>query len=146
MKMSLQTMEYLLANKHILGLSITLESILGDKGIQFLGAPGTVGILNRVGTGPTLAIDPMQDWSEDLGGRKELQLYMWTKMQQYSNLPGNIKLIVTDEIGMVSTQGIENKSLIRFRDPRLCEASFVRQIHFCRNRSCVKTRSLRIQF
>lgn len=40
-----------LANGHILGVNIAPESILVNKAVQFLGAPGSVGIWSRAGTG-----------------------------------------------------------------------------------------------
>lgn len=67
MQMSLHRLRNIVNKWHILRVNFSApEPIFGDKFVHFLGTPRTVGIWRRFGTGPTLTINPMQDWRENL--------------------------------------------------------------------------------
>ena len=53
---------------------------------------------------------------------------------------------MTHEIRVISSQGVKNKCLVRFRNVSICEAFLVRQVHFCRDSTCVQAGRLRVAF
>lgn len=47
---------------------------------------------------------------------------------------------------MVALQCVQDQALVRFRDLRICEPPFVGQVHLRRDRACVKTGRLGVEF
>lgn len=60
-------------------------------------------------------------------------------------LPGNVKLIVTNEVGVVALERVKDERLVSLGDVHVRESPLVRQVHLGGDRTCVKTRQLRVQ-
>lgn len=59
-----------------------------------------------------------------------------------AHLPRNIQLVVSDKVGVVAPEGIQNKGLVRFRDLCLFESALVRKVELDRDGPCQQSRRL----
>lgn len=68
-----------------------------------------------------------------------------TKRKQQLYLPGNVEFIVTNKVGMVTFQGVQDQSFIGLRNVSVGETPLVSEIHFGGDGPSIKTRLLGVE-
>lgn len=61
-------------------------------------------------------------------------------------LPGTIQFIISDKVGVITFERVEDKRLVRLWDLALGESPLVRQVHLSRHCAGLQTRGLGVNF
>ena len=77
------------------------------------------------------------------GDRSDTALH--SVSNESTNLPGVVKFVMANKVGMIPPKRIQNQTLVRFRDLCLRETPLVRQVHLGGDRTSVETRGFRVE-